>query len=72
MGSPILASQPRSHRSPITGGGGSPRRGAQPLRRRAFPRREQTEDLSAARRQDPIGVHVHYPAEIRSVLFAGN
>lgn len=71
MGRAVPAPQPGADRRAPAGAGGGARGGPQPVRGRAQPRREQAQDLPAARRQDPACFHVYHATEVRDLLLAG-
>lgn len=71
MGRSVPAAEPGSHRRAAASAGRGARGGAQPVRGGAVPRREQAQDVLAARRAHPAGLHVHHAAEIRDVVPAG-
>lgn len=71
MGHAVLTAQLGAHWRPTAGAGRSARGGAESLRGCAQPRREQAQDVPAARGARAARVHVHHAAEIRGLLPAG-
>lgn len=68
MGRPVFIAKPGFDRCFTAGAGRGARRGAQSVRRRAQPRREQTEDLPAAGGEDTARLYVRNAAQIRNLF----